>query len=118
MALSLVKRFPHLVTEKQIIAKNNHPSLPPVHDTCGLESIILRPFAFHSGSKLTWWQQKIYSLTKVDMDSTYNSDTQADEQNTTKCLKGTEGDVENPQEHPKGNQIGENNPLKSSNVNS
>ncbi|XP_026437341.1 protein ACCELERATED CELL DEATH 6-like isoform X3 [Papaver somniferum] len=54
IALSLVKRFPKLVTEK------SHE-----HGICGLESITQRPFAFLSGAKLTWWQRKIYSLRHI-----------------------------------------------------
>ncbi|KAI3956090.1 hypothetical protein MKW98_027404 [Papaver atlanticum] len=60
MALNLVKRFPKLVTEKSL-----------KDDICGLEVLVRRPFAFKSGAKLTWWQDRIYSLIEVDMNSTY-----------------------------------------------
>ncbi|KAI3889375.1 hypothetical protein MKX03_024466 [Papaver bracteatum] len=60
MALSLVKRFPKLVTEKSL-----------KDDICGLEVLVRRPFAFKSGANLTWWQDRIYSLIEVDMNSSY-----------------------------------------------
>ncbi|KAI3853912.1 hypothetical protein MKW92_020507 [Papaver armeniacum] len=60
MALCLVKRFPKLVTEKSL--KDN---------ICALEVLVRRPFAFKSGAKLTWWQDRIYSFIHVDMSSKY-----------------------------------------------
>ncbi|KAI3933747.1 hypothetical protein MKW92_027558 [Papaver armeniacum] len=60
MALCLVKRFPKLVTEKSL--KDN---------ICALEVLVRRPFAFKSGAKLTWWQDRIYSFFQVDMSSKY-----------------------------------------------
>ncbi|KAI3996285.1 hypothetical protein MKX01_026753 [Papaver californicum] len=51
MALSLVKRFPKLVTE--------HTEGP--RGLCGLEKLICRPFAFKSGASLSWWERFIYS---------------------------------------------------------
>ncbi|KAI3862496.1 hypothetical protein MKX03_011584 [Papaver bracteatum] len=37
---------------------------------CGLEMMVRRPFAFQSGTKLTWWHNLIYSLIQVDMKTT------------------------------------------------
>ncbi|KAI3964037.1 hypothetical protein MKW92_014280 [Papaver armeniacum] len=99
IALSLVKRFPKLVTEKS-----------REHGICGLESITQRPFAFFSGAKLTWWQRKIYALTPVDMDYTSSHGMQAQERNASKSLERTQQDEENPLE------ISEH--TKSANVNS
>ncbi|KAI3955868.1 hypothetical protein MKW98_006228 [Papaver atlanticum] len=70
MALSLVQRFPKLVTEKTKITQ-----------LCGLEVMIQRPFVFLSGAKLAWWQRCIYSLIQVDMGSTFNHGTTGDEEN-------------------------------------
>ncbi|MCL7031721.1 hypothetical protein MKW94_001915 [Papaver nudicaule] len=50
IALSLVQRFPELVTERT-----------KVNNVCGLELMAERPFAFASGAKLTFWQRCIYS---------------------------------------------------------
>ncbi|KAI3916848.1 hypothetical protein MKW92_019412, partial [Papaver armeniacum] len=49
LALCLIKRFPGLVMEKSL-----------VRDMCALESLVRRPYAFRSGTKLTWWQNYIY----------------------------------------------------------
>ncbi|KAI3898878.1 hypothetical protein MKW92_020166 [Papaver armeniacum] len=82
MALSLVRRFPKLVMEKSL-----------VHDMCGLELLVRRPFSFRSGAKLTWWQQCIYSSIHVDIDSTYERDEDNPSEDSS---EGTEGDEENP----------------------
>ncbi|KAI3897139.1 hypothetical protein MKX03_030807 [Papaver bracteatum] len=79
MALSLVRRFPKLVMEKSL-----------VHDMCGLELLVRRPFSFRSGAKLTWWQQCIYSSIHVDIDSTYERDEDSPSENSS---EGTEGDA-------------------------
>ncbi|KAI3980311.1 hypothetical protein MKX01_001382, partial [Papaver californicum] len=108
IALSLVKRFPKLVTEKS-----------REHGICGLESITQRPFAFLSGAKMTWWQCKIYALTPVDMDSTSNRGVQEEERTAFKSIELTEQDEENPLEISEGPQVLEDNLSKtSSNVNS
>ncbi|KAI3862301.1 hypothetical protein MKX03_037166 [Papaver bracteatum] len=60
LAFCLVKRFPKLVMENS-----------PQHGMCGLELLVRKPFAFPSGTKLTWWQTRIYSLIHVDMNMTY-----------------------------------------------
>ncbi|RZC81986.1 hypothetical protein C5167_044562 [Papaver somniferum] len=70
MALSLVQRFPKLVTEKTKITQS-----------CGLEVMIQRPFVFLSGAQLAWWQRCIYYLIQVDMGSTFNHGTTGDEEN-------------------------------------
>ncbi|KAI3966299.1 hypothetical protein MKW92_011223 [Papaver armeniacum] len=54
IALGLVKRFPKLITEKSL-----------VHEMCGLELLVRKPSAFRSGTKLTWWQDHIYSCKLV-----------------------------------------------------
>ncbi|KAI3908882.1 hypothetical protein MKW98_029432 [Papaver atlanticum] len=55
LALSLVKRFPQLITEKSVS-----------HKMCGLELLVRKPLAFRSGTKLTWWQKRVYSLIQVE----------------------------------------------------
>ncbi|KAI3933848.1 hypothetical protein MKX01_028174, partial [Papaver californicum] len=87
MALSLVKRFPNLATK-----------ISPLHEMCGLEMMVQRPFAFLSGAKLTWWQHCIYPLIQVDMHSTYNYGGK----NTFKCLEVTARDEENLLESSEG----------------
>ncbi|KAI3877322.1 hypothetical protein MKW98_014437 [Papaver atlanticum] len=72
LAMCLVKRFPKLVTEK------SH-----VRDAYALEILVRRPFTFQSGAKLTWWQNSIYSLIRVDdANSTYDYDDGAVQQST------------------------------------
>ncbi|MCL7025105.1 hypothetical protein MKW94_005250, partial [Papaver nudicaule] len=58
IALCLVTKFPKLA-----MTKSN------AFDMCGLEMMVRRPFAFKSGAKLTWWQNLIYSLIQVDVNS-------------------------------------------------
>ncbi|KAI3956077.1 hypothetical protein MKW98_027391 [Papaver atlanticum] len=60
LALCLIKRFPALVMKKS-----------QEDNKCTLEALVRMPFAFRSGSKLTWWQDRIYSLMQVDMNSKY-----------------------------------------------
>ncbi|KAI3912002.1 hypothetical protein MKW98_010946, partial [Papaver atlanticum] len=85
LALCLIKRFPELVKEKS-----------PVRNMCALESLVRRPYAFRSGTKLTWWQNYIYSLIRVDhVNSTYD-DHQAVQPHTCKR------DEENPPERAEG----------------
>ncbi|KAI3866517.1 hypothetical protein MKX03_032732 [Papaver bracteatum] len=122
IALLILKKNPELLTKKQLITGYNDP-LKPVHNPCAL-----------AGAKLKWWQRYIYSRINVDIDSTCNHDSQADEQNSSKiqtlcpprlskgwkcigfwypiqsrigALNGTEGegDVENPQQISEGNQV-------------
>ncbi|KAI3839800.1 hypothetical protein MKW98_010105 [Papaver atlanticum] len=83
IALCLVKKFPKLITEKSL-----------VHEMCGLELLVRKPSAFQSGTKLTWWQDHIYSLIKVD-NSTY---VKQDEPHTCESSDCTKGDEENPSE--------------------
>ncbi|XP_026452763.1 ankyrin repeat-containing protein At5g02620-like isoform X2 [Papaver somniferum] len=54
IATSIVWESPELVDE-----------ISPEHGACGLEWMIQRPFAFLSGSRLTWWQRCIYSLPRI-----------------------------------------------------
>ncbi|RZC80980.1 hypothetical protein C5167_043553, partial [Papaver somniferum] len=60
LALCLVNRFPELVMVKS-----------SAYGMCGLELLVRRPFAFRSGAKMTWWQDRIYSVIQVDTKSTY-----------------------------------------------
>ncbi|KAI3966301.1 hypothetical protein MKW92_011225 [Papaver armeniacum] len=83
IALGLVKRFPKLITEKSL-----------VHEMCGLELLVRKPSAFRSGTKLTWWQDHIYSLIKVD-NSAY---VKQDEPHICESSDCTKGDEENPSE--------------------
>ncbi|KAI3889244.1 hypothetical protein MKX03_025999 [Papaver bracteatum] len=83
IALCLVKKFPKLITEKSL-----------VHEMCGLELLVRKPSAFRSGTKLTWWQDHIYSLIKVD-NSTY---VKQDEPHACESSDCTKGDEENPSE--------------------
>ncbi|KAI3862499.1 hypothetical protein MKX03_011587 [Papaver bracteatum] len=59
IALCLVMKFPELA-----MTKSNR------FDMCGLEVMVRRPFAFQSGTKLTWWQNLIYPLIQVGMKTT------------------------------------------------
>lgn len=59
IATSIVWESPELVDE-----------ISPEHGACGLEWMIQRPFAFLSGSRLTWWQRCIYSFIQVDKENT------------------------------------------------
>ncbi|RZC44338.1 hypothetical protein C5167_037287 [Papaver somniferum] len=102
IALSIVQRFPRLVTQR---TKEDN--------ICGLELMAERPFAFRSGAKLTLWQRCIYSLIQVNVDSTYDQDTQAKDgshhsnssvdtrssiEGSLESLEGTNRDEENPPE--------------------
>ncbi|KAI3912540.1 hypothetical protein MKW98_021002 [Papaver atlanticum] len=58
IALCLLRQFPEVA-----VIKSNH------FDMCGLEMMVRKPYAFKSGAKLTWWQNLIYSLIQVNMNS-------------------------------------------------
>ncbi|KAI3957963.1 hypothetical protein MKW98_020605 [Papaver atlanticum] len=95
IASSLVQRFPELVIDQrkkvQISVMN-----------CMAE----RPFAFASGAKLTFWQRRIYPLVKVDINTTYELNTQTNKRNSLctseesllQILEGTNVDEEDPVE--------------------
>ncbi|KAI3925257.1 hypothetical protein MKW98_011862, partial [Papaver atlanticum] len=96
IALSLVRRFPGLVSTKSKVSKQY-----------GLEILVGKPSTFISGAKLTWWQRCIYSLIQVGMDAAHGCDTQVDEKNPCgidevnetekgKHSESTESDEENP----------------------
>ncbi|KAI3860405.1 hypothetical protein MKW98_011599 [Papaver atlanticum] len=53
--LSLLQRFPHLVTEKTEDS-----------GACALEVLVRRPFSFRSGNKTAWWQNRIYPFLQMD----------------------------------------------------
>ncbi|KAI3950982.1 hypothetical protein MKW98_026436 [Papaver atlanticum] len=84
LALCLVKRFPKLITKKS-----------KEHEMCGLELLVRKPFSFRSGTKLTWWQDRIYSLIQVNMNSTY---VQPIEPNTSRSSDDILRKEENPLE--------------------
>ncbi|KAI3979495.1 hypothetical protein MKX01_001687, partial [Papaver californicum] len=65
MALCLIKQIPELVLE----ISNNYDI--ERLSMSALEMMVRMPFSFRSGAKLTWWQDLIYSLIQVDMNSTY-----------------------------------------------
>ncbi|RZC71517.1 hypothetical protein C5167_034677 [Papaver somniferum] len=99
LALSLVKRFPKLVTKKT----------EGTRGICGLQKLIDRPFAFKSGANFPWWERFVYSLIHVDMSSPYDKDTEEVDDNSLKNSEGTNeiplestdgqgGDLENPSE--------------------
>ncbi|KAI3891659.1 hypothetical protein MKX03_004994 [Papaver bracteatum] len=77
IALCLVMQFPEVAVIKS-----------DTLEMCGLEMMVRRPFAFQSGAKLTWWQNLIYSLIQVDMNSICFQSVKPDEY--------TIGDEENP----------------------
>ncbi|KAI3864261.1 hypothetical protein MKX03_006094 [Papaver bracteatum] len=112
LALSLVKRFPKLVTE--------HTEGP--RGLCGLEKLIYRPFAFKSGASLSWWERFIYSVIHVDISSPYDDydteevddsssenfeGTSGDEENLVESSDGHEGDIENPSQISEGTKANE-----------
>lgn len=98
LSLSLLKRFPKLVTKKT----------EGTRGICGFQKLIDRPFAFKSGANFPWWERFIYSLIHVDMSSPYDKDTEEVDDNSLKNSEGTndeipleskdgqEGDLENP----------------------
>lgn len=57
-ALRVVMEFPELPMEKST-----------KYGMCGLEMMVRRPFAFQSGSMLTWRQNLVYSFIQVNMTS-------------------------------------------------
>ncbi|KAI3858248.1 hypothetical protein MKX03_001049 [Papaver bracteatum] len=75
MALCLVKQLPGVVMVKA-----------PTQNMCGLEMMARRPFAFRSGTKLTWWQNLIYLLICI----------QPTEPNKCQGSECTNRDEENP----------------------
>ncbi|KAI3897322.1 hypothetical protein MKW92_046991 [Papaver armeniacum] len=79
LAFRHVKQFPVVVKDKKI------------YKMCGLEMMARRPFAFRSGTKLTWWQDLIYSLIQVD---NIAACIQPDKSRGSEC---TNRDEENPQ---------------------
>ncbi|XP_026429907.1 uncharacterized protein LOC113326385 [Papaver somniferum] len=112
LALSLVKRFPKLVTE--------HTEGP--RGLCGLEKLIYRPFAFKSGASLSWWERFIYSVIHVDISSPYDDydteevddsssenfeGTSGDEENLVESSDAPEGDIENPSQTSEGTKANE-----------
>lgn len=93
MALSLVKRFPNLVTMPYLKPKRLRSGI------CGLEMMIERPFTFLSGAHLTWWERCIYSLIEVDMASLFDEMSFEDLNQAGKnSWKVSIGDEENPKE--------------------
>ncbi|KAI3879835.1 hypothetical protein MKX03_000454 [Papaver bracteatum] len=99
IASSIVKRFPELVIDQ---TKKVH--------TNAMNYMAERPFAFASGAKHTFWQRCIYSFVKVEKNTTYELDTQANENifsrsgegSLPQCSKGINRDEENPVERIEG----------------
>ncbi|KAI3879837.1 hypothetical protein MKX03_000456 [Papaver bracteatum] len=99
IASSIVKRFPELVIDQ---TKKVH--------TNAMNYMAERPFAFASGAKHTFWQRCIYSFVKVEENTTYELDIQANENKFSRssegslpqCSKGINGDEENPVERIEG----------------
>ncbi|KAI3872954.1 hypothetical protein MKW92_025608 [Papaver armeniacum] len=95
IASSLVQRFPELVIDQR---KKVQISV--------MNYMAERPFAFASGAKLTFWQRRIYPLVKVDINTTYELNTQTNKRNSSRSseeslpqfLEGTNVDEENPVE--------------------
>ncbi|MCL7043085.1 hypothetical protein MKW94_004789, partial [Papaver nudicaule] len=95
IASSVVQRFPELVINKKKEVR-----------TGAMLDMAERPFAFASGSKLSFWKRRIYSLVKVD-NITYELDTQANESRSSRTSEeivpqGTYADEENPAEVVQG----------------
>ncbi|KAI3981196.1 hypothetical protein MKX01_016331 [Papaver californicum] len=93
IASSIVQRFPELIIDQ---TKKVH--------TKAMDYMAERPFAFASGAQLTFWQRCIYSLVKVDKNTTYELDTRTNGRNSSlssevrlpRSLEGTNEDEENP----------------------
>ncbi|KAI3957973.1 hypothetical protein MKW98_020615, partial [Papaver atlanticum] len=73
IASSLVQRFPELV-----IGQTKKVQIDP------MIFMAKKPFAFVSGAKLTFWQRCIYSLVKVDINTTCQLDTRTNERNSAR----------------------------------
>ncbi|KAI3947436.1 hypothetical protein MKW92_048576 [Papaver armeniacum] len=107
LALSLVKRFPKLVTERTTEEPRGY---------CAFEKLIdLSPF--ESGTNLSWWERFIYSLIYVDLSSPFDNydaeevcknssekseSTIKDKQDLSGSSGALEGDEENPADISKG----------------
>ncbi|KAI3948217.1 hypothetical protein MKX01_014816, partial [Papaver californicum] len=78
IALSIVKDYPKLVTEK---TKND--------GACALEVLVRRPFSFKSGNKTTWWQNHLYPFLQVDIEAPNHLDSRADLENLLECPRGS-----------------------------
>ncbi|KAI3916496.1 hypothetical protein MKW92_007567 [Papaver armeniacum] len=95
IASSLVQRFPELVIDQR---KKIQISV--------MNYMAERPFAFASGAKLTFWQRRIYPLVKVDINTTYELNTQTNKRSSSRSseeslpqiLEDTNVDEENPVE--------------------
>ncbi|KAI3987175.1 hypothetical protein MKX01_031659 [Papaver californicum] len=102
IASSLVDRFPELVIDRKKKVQ-----------TSAMNYMAERPFAFASGAKLKFWQGCNYSLVKVDINTTYELDTQTNERNSEESLpqssEGTIGDEENPLNKRSGGSSSEEN---------
>ncbi|KAI3831639.1 hypothetical protein MKX03_031876 [Papaver bracteatum] len=82
VALSICQRFPRSLVE--LITHQ-------VYGISVFKLIVERPFAFLSGTKLTWWERCIYSALEEDRESVHDRNKQKD-------LESTKGDEENPPE--------------------
>ncbi|KAI3879833.1 hypothetical protein MKX03_000452 [Papaver bracteatum] len=89
IASSLVQRFPELVIDQ---TKKVQTSV--------MSNMAERPFAFASGAKYAFWKRCTYSFVKVDINKTYEFDTQttmvSSEERLPKNLEWINGDEEKP----------------------
>ncbi|KAI3847445.1 hypothetical protein MKX03_021674 [Papaver bracteatum] len=95
IASSLVQRFPELVIDNTKKVQ-----------TSAMNNMAERPFAFASGAKYTFWQRRIYSLAKEEINS-YES-------HPDQSLESIDEDEENPVERFDGCYEDEKNPPESS----
>ncbi|KAI3957967.1 hypothetical protein MKW98_020609 [Papaver atlanticum] len=88
IASSLVQRFPELVIDNTKKVQ-----------TSAMNNMAERPFAFASGAKYTFWQRRIYSLVKVDINTEYEFDAQPNikgsDESHPQSLERTNGEEEN-----------------------
>ncbi|KAI3831643.1 hypothetical protein MKX03_031880 [Papaver bracteatum] len=93
VALSICQRFPESL--KQWV--NIHAQLCTIISV--LQLLIERPFAFHSsGTKLSWWQRRIYSVLEEDSENEHYRCMDINKR-TVESSEGIKGDEENPLEN-------------------
>ncbi|MCL7035280.1 hypothetical protein MKW94_021579, partial [Papaver nudicaule] len=87
IASSLVQKFPELVLDQTKKVQTN-----------AMNDMAERPFAFASGAKLKFWRRCIYSLIKVDIQTTQRNASLSSEESLPQSLEVTNVDIENPVE--------------------
>ncbi|RZC93657.1 hypothetical protein C5167_007693 [Papaver somniferum] len=95
IALFICQRFPGLA--KDLMDADGENGLPGI-----LKSIVGRPFAFLSGSKMKGWERCIYKIIEVDMSSPFDGEKQKVSLEST-----TKEDEENPYDASKISSLGE-----------